>query len=396
MNAELAALPNDIDALKAALLVARAEAAAAVAQCSSDQALIAHLKLEIAKLNRDRFGPRSERTARLLDQMEFQLEELEASATEDELAAEVATGKTGAVAAFTRTRPARRPLPAHLPRERVVEPAPSACLCCGGARLAKLGEDVTEVLDYVPGHFQVIRHVRPKYACRACDAITQAPAPAMPTPCGRATPAMLAHLLVSKYCDHLPLYRQCEIYARQGLELDRSTLCDWVGQAAWLLDPIVAAIRAHVFAAEKIHGDDTTVPVLSPGLGRTKTGRLWAYVRDDRPFCGGAAPAVAYFYSPDRTGAHPAAHHKPLLWLNNGAGASTHIGRIARPAPSKAGSARCTTHRKRPAGRLRSPTFRTGLLGKVLGKSDGQNGQNKLSSCFCLASHRGFEPLLPP
>jgi transposase len=174
--------------------------------------------------------------------------------------------------------------------------------------MGKLGEDVTEVLDYVPGHFQVIRHVRPKYACRACDTITQAAAPAMPTPRGRATPAMLAHLLVSKYCDHLPLYRQCEIYAREGLELDRSTLCDWVGQAAWLLDPIVDAIRTHVFAAEKIHGDDTTVPVLAPGLGRTKTGRLWVYVRDDRPFCGEAPPAAAYFYSPDRAGAHPAAH----------------------------------------------------------------------------------------
>ena len=174
--------------------------------------------------------------------------------------------------------------------------------------MAKLGEDVTEVLDYVPGHFQVIRHVRPKYACTACDAITQAPAPAMPTPRGRATPATLAHLLVAKYCDHLPLYRQSEIYAREGLELDRSTLCDWVGQAAWLLDPVVAAIRRHVFAAEKIHGDDTTVPVLAPGLGRTKTGRLWVYVRDDRPFAGAAAPAAAYFYSPDRGGEHPAAH----------------------------------------------------------------------------------------
>ena len=174
--------------------------------------------------------------------------------------------------------------------------------------MAKLGEDVTEVLDYVPGHFQVIRHVRPKFACCACDAITQAPAPAMPTPRGRATPATLAHLLVAKYCDHLPLYRQSEIYAREGLELDRSTLCDWVGQAAWLLDPVVAAIQRHVFAAEKIHGDDTTLRVLAPGLGRTKTGRLWVYVRDDRPFCGVAPPAAAYFYSPDRGGEHPASH----------------------------------------------------------------------------------------
>jgi transposase len=171
--------------------------------------------------------------------------------------------------------------------------------------MAKLGEDVTQVLDYVPGYFQVIRHVRPKYACTACDAITQAPAPAMPTPRGRATPGTLAHLLVSKYCDHLPLYRQSEIYAREGLDLDRSTLSDWVGQAAWLLDPVVAGIRRHVFAGEKIHGDDTTVPVLAPGLGRTKTGRLWVYVRDDRPFCGEAPPAAAYFYSPDRGGEHP-------------------------------------------------------------------------------------------
>ena len=185
--------------------------------------------------------------------------------------------------------------------------APAAAPTCGG-RMAKLGEDVTEVLDYVPGHFQVIRHVRPKFACCACDAITQAPAPAMPTPRGRATPATLAHLLVAKYCDHLPLYRQSEIYAREGLELDRSTLCDWVGQAAWLLDPVVAAIRRHVFAAEKIHGDDTTIRVLAPGLGRTKTGRLWVYVRDDRPFCGAAPPAAAYFYSPDRGGEHPASH----------------------------------------------------------------------------------------
>src|ERR1700720_2122663 len=172
----------------------------------------------------------------------------------------------------------------------------------------RLGEDVTEVLDYIPGRFRVIRHVRPKYACRRCDVITQALAPAMPTPRGRAAPGMLAHVLVSKYTDHLPLYRQSEIYARDGLDLDRSTLSDWVGQAVWLLQPIVEGIRNHVFAAEKIHGDDTPVPVLEPGLGRTRTGRLWVYVRDDRPFCGPAPPAAVYVYSPDRGGEHPAAH----------------------------------------------------------------------------------------
>jgi transposase len=210
-----------------------------------------------------------------------------------------------------RTKPKRKPLPDHLPRQEIVHQpdANGACICpdCG-AGMAKLGEDVTEVLDYIPGRFQVIRHVRPKYACTACDVITQAPAPAMPTPRGRATPATLAHLLVSKYCDHLPLYRQSEIYARDGVELDRSTLSDWVGQAVWLLQPIVDRIRRHVFAAEKVHGDDTPVPVLSPGLGRTKTGRLWVYVRDDRPFCGKGPPAAAYFFSPDRGGEHPARH----------------------------------------------------------------------------------------
>ena len=270
---------------------------------------IEKLQFQIAKLRRMQFGRSSERISRQIEQLEFQLEELETGEAEDVARAEAADPP--APTPRTRQKPKRKPLPDHLPRQDVVhQPAgDGACTCpaCGGS-MAKLGEDVTEVLDYVPGHFQVIRHVRPKYACGACDAITQAPAPAMPTPRGRATPATLAHLLVAKYCDHLPLYRQSEIYAREGLELDRSTLCDWVGQAAWLLDPIVAAIRAHVFAAEKIHGDDTTVPVLAPGLGRTKTGRLWVYVRDDRPFCGAAPPAAAYFYSPDRGGEHPAAH----------------------------------------------------------------------------------------
>ena len=212
-----------------------------------------------------------------------------------------------------------------------------ACKCpdCGKG-MAKLGEDITEVLDYVPGHFQVIRHVRPKYACTACDAITQAPAPAMPTPRGRATPATLAHLLVSKYCDHLPLYRQSEIYAREGLELDRSTLGDWVGQAAWLLDPVVAKIRQHVFAAEKIHGDDTTVPVLAPGLGRTATGRLWVYVRDDRLFGGPAAPAAAYFYSPDRGAEHPTAHMASFTGLLQADGYAGFEG-LYNPARTKPG-----------------------------------------------------------
>jgi transposase len=306
LNAELAALPDDIDALKTALLAARAEAAAAVAQCSSDQALIAHLKLEIAKLNRDRFGPRSERTARLLDQMEFQLEELEASATEDDLAAEAAAGKTSQVAAFTRARPARRPFPAHLPRERVVEPAPCACLRCGGARLAKLGEDITETLEVIPRSWKVIQHVREKFTCRDCEAISQPPAPFRVTPRGWGGPSLLAMIMFEKFGQHQPLNRQAERYAREGVPLSLSTLADQVGACTMALMPLFDRLRAHVMAANRLHGDDTTVPVLA--RGKTDIARLWVYVRDDRPFGGPAPPAALFFYSRDRGGQHPQAH----------------------------------------------------------------------------------------
>ena len=307
--------PTDPAELLAFALACQSELKVAELSVQYKALEIEKLKLQIAKLRRMQFGRSSERITRQIEQLELRLEELEAGAAEAEAKsdAEDAEADTAEPAAPNRERkkPKRQPLPDHLPRQEIVhQPGDDgACKCTDcGKGMAKLGEDITEVLDYVPGHFQVIRHVRPKYACTACDAITQAPAPAMPTPRGRATPATLAHLLVSKYCDHLPLYRQSEIYAREGLDLDRSTLGDWVGQAAWLLDPVVAKIRQHVFAAEKIHGDDTTVPVLAPGLGRTATGRLWVYVRDDRLFCGPAAPAAAYFYSPDRGAEHPAGH----------------------------------------------------------------------------------------
>jgi transposase len=315
MSLATADLPADPQALRAFALACQAELATATSELRAAQLAIQlraleieKLKFQIAKLRRMQFGRSSERIARQIEQLELQLEELETGAAQEEAAA---GAEDRPISAVERAKPKRRPLPDHLPRQEIVlEPEnDGACTCPAcGAGMGKLGEDVTEVLDYVPGHFRVLRHVRPKYACTACDAITQAPAAAMPTPRGRATPATLAHVLVSKYCDHLPLYRQSEIYARDGLDLDRSTLCDWVGQAAWLLDPIVVGIRRHVFAAEKIHGDDTPVPVLSPGLGRTKTGRLWVYVRDDRPFCGSDPPAAAFFYSADRGGAHPAAH----------------------------------------------------------------------------------------
>jgi transposase len=209
------------------------------------------------------------------------------------------------VESFERLRPARRPLPAHLPRERVVHPAPSACPCCGGA-LHKLGEDVTETLELIPRQWKVIQHVREKFSCRSCEAITQPPAPSHPIARGRAGPGLLAHILFSKYGLHLPLNRQSNTYAREGVELDVSTLADWVGAAAATLMPLILLIRAHVFAAERIHADDTTVPVLAKG--KTRTGRLWTYVRDDRPFAGPDPPAAVFFYSPDRGGAHPEQH----------------------------------------------------------------------------------------
>jgi transposase len=305
MSLAHADLPADLEALRVFALACQAELKVAEASVQLRALEIEKLRLQIAKLRRMQFGRSSERVTRQIEQLELQLEELETDGA-------VRVEEVGRKPADCQpSRPKRQPLPDHLPRQEIVHlpEGEEACVCpdCGGG-MAQLGEDITEVLDYVPGRFQVIRHVRPKYACKACDTITQAPAPALPTPRGRATPAMLAHLLVSKYCDHLPLYRQSEIYAREGMDLDRSTLCDWVGQAAWLLQPIVDGIRRHVFAAEKIHGDDTPVPVLSPGLGRTKTGRLWVYVRDDRSSCGTAPPAAVYFFSPDRSAQHPAKH----------------------------------------------------------------------------------------
>jgi transposase len=336
MSLATAELPTDPEALRAFALACQAELKAATLSVQLRALEIEKLKYQIAKLRRMQFGRSSEKVTRQIQQLELQLEELETSEAEEVTKTDV---ENRPAPIRNQSKAKRKPLPEHLPREEVIhEPADDgACTCpaCGGG-MAQLGEDVTEVLDYVPGRFQVIRHVRPKYACKACDAITQAPAPAMPTPRGRATPATLAHLLVSKYCDHLPLYRQSEIYARDGVDLDRSTLSDWVGQATWLLQPIVEGIRRHVFAAEKIHGDDTTVPVLAPGLGRTKTGRLWVYVRDDRPFCGTAPPAAVYFYSPDRGGEHPAKH---LAGFNGFLQADAYAGfeALYRPRHTEAG-----------------------------------------------------------
>lgn len=274
-------------------------------QLASHQAEIERLKLLISKLKRMQFGRKSEKLARQIEQLELQLDELETAQGEKAVASP--TPGTAARAA-ERGRPVRRPLPAHLPREvRKILPKEAACPDCGG-KLKSLGEDVSEILEWIPASFKVIRQVRPKLACGRCDKIVQAEAPSRPIARGMAGPGLLAHVLVSKYCDHLPLYRQEEIYAREGVELERATLADWVGGASGLLAPLVEALRRHVMGAEKVHADDTPVPVLAPGNGKTKIGRLWTYVPDDRPAGDTTPPAVWFAYSPDRKGEHPGQH----------------------------------------------------------------------------------------
>jgi transposase len=267
---------------------------------------IEHLKLLIARLRRVQFGRKSEKLDREIEQLELRLDELEATQAEKVVASQTSAAPVSSVNAAA--KPARRPLPEHLPREtRKYPPKQSACPDCGG-ELKHLGEDISEILEYVPARFKVIRQVRPKLACACCERIVQAEAPSRPIERGIAGPGLLAHVLMSKYCDHLPLYRQSEIYAREGVELERSTLADWVGGASALLAPLVEALRRHVMAATKLHADDTPVPVLAPGNGKTKTGRLWTYVRDGRP-AGDTTPAAVWFaYTPDRKGEHPKAH----------------------------------------------------------------------------------------
>ena len=288
------------------LATLKVEVALARAQLAADAATIAHQKLEIAKLRRQIYGPRSERSARLIEQMELELEELEATATEYELAAEQAAAKTTTVAAFARKRPSRQPFPAHLPRERIIVPGPTTCDCCGGARLRKLGETVTETLEVIPRQWKVIQHVREKMTCRDCEKISEPPAPFHVCPRGWAGPSFLAMLLFEKFGQHQPLNRQAERYAREGVPLALSTLADQVGACCAALEPLLRRVEAHVFASERLHGDDTTVPVLAKG--KTVTGRCWVYVRDDRPFKGGAPPAAMFYYSRDRAGVHPQTH----------------------------------------------------------------------------------------
>src|SRR5712672_309031 len=285
-------LPEDYDALKAAFIEMRAKVSGA-------EALIAHLQLVIAKMKRELYGPRSERSQRLIDQLELQLEDLIAAAGEAKAEAERANPVQG----HMRRPTTRRNFPDHLERRRIVHPAPTSCPCCGGTKLSKIGEDVTETLDVVPRQLFVTEHVGEKFSCRSCETITQPPAPFHTIPRGYAGPSLLAMILVAKYANHQPLNRQSEQYEREGIELSLSTMADHVGACAAVLMPLYELIKAHVFAAAGIHGDDTTVPVLAKI--KTRTGRIWTYVRDDRPFGGAAPPAAIYYYSPDRSGEHP-------------------------------------------------------------------------------------------
>ncbi|WP_439575946.1 IS66 family transposase [Phreatobacter sp.] len=293
--------------------LAEAEASLAKSAASANEAMITYLQLMIEKLKRELYGHSSERGTQKLDQLQLQLEECEAAATEDEVAAILASST-----ATPRRRAVRKPFPDHLPRERVVLPAPTSCPCCGSARLSKLGEDVTETLELVPRQWKVIQKVREKFACRACETITQEPAPFHPTPRGFMGPNLLATILFKKFGQHQPLNRQSERYAREGIDLSVSTLGDQVGAATSALQPLHALIAAHVLAAERLHGDDTTVPILAKGKtdttvpilakGKTDTGRIWTYVRDDRPFGGSDPPAALYFASKDRRQEHPNGH----------------------------------------------------------------------------------------
>jgi len=300
LRAELAAQTARAQAAESDLLRARALA-------SWTEAMVKELKLEIAKLRRDKYGISSERRARLIDQLELQLEDLEVTATEDALAAEqAAQDKTSTVRAFTRRKPVRKSFPEHLPRERVVIEAPTSCTCCGSDRIVKMGEDITDTLEVIPRQWKVIQTVREKFTCRCCEKISQPPAPFHVIPRGWAGPSLIAMVAFDKYGQHQPLNRQSERIAREGIDLSLSTLADLIGHACVALAPIHELIERHVLEGARLHGDDTTVPLLA--RGGTKTARLWTYVRDDQPWGGRAPPAALFKFSRDRQMIHPNKH----------------------------------------------------------------------------------------
>lgn len=301
MSINPAALPDDIDALKRIIDELARDAVAARAE-------IGKLRFQLALFKRAQFGRSSEKVDRTIEQLELAIETLDEDHAQ-EIAANPALTEVVGTSDEPAAKPARRPLPEHLPREEIVHPGACSCPNCGGT-LRRIGADVTETLDYMPGRFRVVRHVREAFSCRLCETVVQTPAPNHTIARGRAGPGLLAHIVVSKFDDHLPLYRQAEIYARDGVQLETSTLSGWVGATAAALAPLAEALRRDVMGSDVLHGDDTPVPVLAPGAGKTKTGRLWTYVRDERPHRGERPPAALFFYSPDRKGKHPIAHLK--------------------------------------------------------------------------------------
>ena len=298
MSLATAELPSDPDAL-------RAFAAALQAELYAKTLHVEKLKAQLATLRRARFGQSSEKLDRQIDLLELVIGDLEEAEAENEARQDAAAATAGAAARHKPERSGnRRPLPPHLPREIVAHPGVCACPVCGSERLRKIDDDEREVLESVPSHFKVIVHQRPKLSCRDCETITQPPMPTLPIERGRPGAGLIAHVVVSKFCDHLPLNRQSEIYAREGVELERSTLADWVGRAAWLLGPLAARIGDYVRAGPTIHADDTPIPVQDPGRGRTKSGRLWVVVRDEGTWGSSNPPAAYYRYSSDRKGEH--------------------------------------------------------------------------------------------
>jgi transposase len=340
MSLAMASLPSDPDELRAfaAMLQAALEEqeltlAASAAEIHAKALHIEKLKMQLAVLRRARFGRSSEKLDRSIEQLELQISEIEEGQAETEARTEATVDPALPAAGRRRMPGTRKPLPDHLPREDVVHAPACACPGCGGTVFSRIGQDEREVLEYVPSFFKRVVHIRPKLSCRACETIVQAPMPSLPIERGRPGPALLAHVLVSKYCDHLPLHRQSDIYTRAGVEIDRSVMADWVGRMAFLLAPLVEAIGRHVRAGPTLHADDTPVPVLAPGLGQTKTGRLWVAVRDERTWASTAPPAAFYHYSPDRRGEHA----KALLDTCRGflhADAYSGFGALYKPKPT--------------------------------------------------------------
>ena len=340
MQIDLTNLPTDTQALRALVQDLVGERDALTMDARVKDLLIEQLKAQITKLKRMQFGKSSEKLDQQIAQLELQLDELH----EDE--GDAAAKSPAVVQALIRKvteKPYRKPLPDHLPREDEVHEPPCTCPNCGRA-MRKLGEDVTEILDYVPASFKVIRHVRPKLSCRMCETIVQSQMPSLPIERGRPGPGLLAHVLVAKYADHLPLYRQSGIYAREGVELERSTLADWVGRSVALLDPLIEALKKDALASDVLHGDDTPVPVLAPGLGKTKTARLWTYVRDGRPWGSDQPPAAVFFYSPDRKGEHPQSHLKSFKGILHADGYAGFNAIFERPEVTEAA---CWAHVRR-------------------------------------------------